>query len=596
MSVIKYNNNNINKIVKGSTVKKMYYGGNLAFLGFDEVEPTFNGKWKLTLSDSSTVSAECDSTSAITNMETSGYSSSTVSVVIGDCVTTIKNNAFRNRTSLSSVTIPDSVTTIEFNSFSGCSSLTSVTIPSGVTSIEFNSFDGCSGLTSVTIPSAVTSIGTYAFRNCTSLSSVTLPNSVTSIGDGAFRNCTSLSSVTLPSGVTTIGNSAFYNCSGLTSIEIPSSVTSIDNYIFYGCSGLTSVTIPSAVTSIGYGAFQDCTSLISMTLPNSVTSIGTSAFQDCRGLSIVTLSSGITTINDSAFRNCTSLSSVTLPSGVTTIGGSAFYNCSGLTNITVETTTPTSIGNAAFDNTNNCPIYVPCESYEDYYVSWTAYADRIALENGQIVWTETTDTICQLGELYAIETLEKWSCDGGTTWYTPTQTITRIGRDLGETCSASYVFDASEVYNSGISYIEYGTPYVSPSGFEFIVEGIQCVVNTNAVNISTRYNPYPVIFTTTNSDAIHDITFVTTNSVALQYGFTTNIDNNVDDTNINDDYNNTSGSCTVDGTTRYWKRYEVMEGHTPFTSVRLKRTSIAINLMFAGINTDSDWVNNLPPS
>ena len=458
MSVIKYNNNNINKIVKGSTVKKMYYGGNLAFLGFDEVEPTFNGKWKLTLSDSSTVSAECDSTSAITNMETSGYSSSTVSVVIGDCVTTIKNNAFRNRTSLSSVTIPDSVTTIEFNSFSGCSSLTSVTIPSGVTSIEFNSFDGCSGLTSVTIPSAVTSIGTYAFRNCTSLSSVTLP------------------------------------------------------------------------------------------------------------------------------------------SGVTTIGGSAFYNCSGLTNITVETTTPTSIGNAAFDNTNNCPIYVPCESYEDYYVSWTAYADRIALENGQIVWTETTDTICQLGELYAIETLEKWSCDGGTTWYTPTQTITRIGRDLGETCSASYVFDASEVYNSGISYIEYGTPYVSPSGFEFIVEGIQCVVNTNAVNISTRYNPYPVIFTTTNSDAIHDITFVTTNSVALQYGFTTNIDNNVDDTNINDDYNNTSGSCTVDGTTRYWKRYEVMEGHTPFTSVRLKRTSIAINLMFAGINTDSDWVNNLPPS
>ena len=336
---------------------------------------------------------------------------------------------------------------------------------------------------------------------------------------------------------------------------------------------MTSVTIPSAVAIIGYGAFQDCTSLTSMTLPNSVTSIGTSAFQGCRGLTIVTLSSGITSINDSAFDGC-----------------------SGLTSITVETTTPPSIGSGAFDNTNNCPIYVQCESYEDYYVSWTAYADRIALENGQIVWTETTDTICQLGELYAIETLEKWSCDGGTTWYTPTQTITRIGRDLGETCSASYIFDASEVYNSGISYIEYGTPYVSPSGFEFIVEGIQCVVNTNAVNISTRYNPYPVIFTTTNSDAIHDITFVTTNSVGLQYGFTTNIDNNVDDTNINDEYTNTSGSCTVDGTTRYWKRYEVMEGHTPFTSVRLKKTSIAINLMFAGINTDSDWVNNLPPS
>ena len=573
MSVIKYNNNTINKIVKGSTVKKMYYGGNLAFLGFDEVEPTFNGKWKLALSDSSTVSAECDSTSAITNAETSGYSASTVSVVIGDCVTSIGNYAFQNRTNLNNITFGSGVTSIGIAAFSGCTSLTSVTIPNSVTSIGNYAFNACTSLTSVTLSSGITTIYDSAFRNCTSLSSITLPNSITTIGGSAFRNCTSLSSVTLPSGVTTIGGSAFYNCSGLTSIEIPSSVTSIDNYIFYGCSGLTSVTIPSAVASIGYGAFQDCTSLTSMTLPNSVTSIGTSAFQGCRGLTIVTLSSGITSINDSAFDGC-----------------------SGLTSITVETTTPPSIGSGAFDNTNNCPIYVQCESYEDYYVSWTAYADRIALENGQIVWTETTDTICQLGELYAIETLEKWSCDGGTTWYTPTQTITRIGRDLGETCSASYIFDASEVYNSGISYIEYGTPYVSPSGFEFIVEGIQCVVNTNAVNISTRYNPYPVIFTTTNSDAIHDITFVTTNSVGLQYGFTTNIDNNVDDTNINDEYTNTSGSCTVDGTTRYWKRYEVMEGHTPFTSVRLKKTSIAINLMFAGINTDSDWVNNLPPS
>lgn len=411
------------------------YLGTIKLYPSDEPTPTFDGKWKLTLSDGSTVSAECDSTSAITSTETQQYKAATVSAVIGDCVT--------------------------------------------------------------------------------------------SVGDLAFSQASGLTSVTIGSNVASIGNQGFYNCVSLASITIPNSVVTIASNVFYQCKLLTSLTIPNSVTSIGVYTFA---------------------------------------------------------------------RCSGLTNITVEATTPPSIGSGAFDDTNNCPIYVPCESYGDYYVSWTAYADRIALENGQIVWTETTDTICQLGEIYAIETLEKWSCDGGTTWYTPTQTITRIGRDLGESCSASHVFDASEVYNSGISHIEYGTPYVSPSGFEFIVEGVQCVVNTNAVNMNTRNNPYPVIFTTTNSDAIHDITFVTTNSVGL-FGFTTNIDNNTDyETNINDDYTNTSGSCTVDGTTRYWKRFEVMEGHTPFTSVRLKRTSTAINLMFAGINTDSDWVNNLPSS
>ena len=121
------------------------------------------------------------------------------------------------------VTIPETingllVTTIGQNAFELKTSLTSLAIPNSVTSIGGGAFFGCTGLTNVTIGSGVTGIGSNAFYGCTSLTSVTIPNSVTSIGTYAFYNCTSLTSVTIGSGVTSIGNYAFNGCSGLRSI------------------------------------------------------------------------------------------------------------------------------------------------------------------------------------------------------------------------------------------------------------------------------------------------------------------------------------------------------------------------------------------
>ena len=133
-----------------------------------------------------------------------------------------------------------------------------VTLPDGLTSIRNSAFYDCSSLTSVTIPNSVTSIGNSAFYCCSFLTSVTIGNSVTSIGSGAFLNCSGLTSITIPNSVTSIGGSAFSYCSGLTSITIPNSVTSIGESAFECCSGLTSVTLGSGVTSIGNGAFSGC--------------------------------------------------------------------------------------------------------------------------------------------------------------------------------------------------------------------------------------------------------------------------------------------------------------------------------------------------
>ena len=189
------------------------------------------------------------------------------------------------------------------------------------------------GVGTIEFEDSVTSIGNYAFYKCSSLNIVTIPNSVTSIGDNVFDGCSSLTSVTIPNGVTSIGNFAFSSCSSLTSIAIPNGVTSIGGSAFYGCSGLTSIDIPNSVTSLLGQAFALCTSLTSVTIPNSVTSIGEAAF-----------------------------------------GG-----CSSLTSVTVEAATHPTLGSKAFNNTNNCPIYVPSESVETYKSAsgWSDYASRI---------------------------------------------------------------------------------------------------------------------------------------------------------------------------------------------------------------------------
>ena len=318
-------------------------------------------------------------------------------------VTSIRNYAFLECTSLTSIEIPNSVTWIGFRAFSGCSSLTSIKIPNSVTYIENDAFSGCDSLTSVVIgnsvtsigdsafsdcdsltsivvdagnskydsrngcnaiietasntliagcqntiiPNNVTSIGDYAFDECTSLTSIEIPNSVTSIGGRAFYHCSSLTSIEIPNSVTSIGNHAFLECTSLTSIEIPNSVTSIGNYAFYGCSSLTSIEIPNSVTYIGNYAFYGCSKLTSIEIPNGVTKIAYSAFSGCSSLTSIKIPNSVTYIENDAFSGCSSLISIEIPNSVTSIGDSAFKGCTDLTDIEIPNSV-TSIENSAF--------------------------------------------------------------------------------------------------------------------------------------------------------------------------------------------------------------------------------------------------------
>ena len=168
-------------------------------------------------------------------------------------------------------------------------------------------------------------------------------------------------------------------------IILPKTITQMGTYAFSGCSGLSSIEIPDNATSIGEGAFYYCTGLTSVTIPNSVTVIGNWSFQ-----------------------NCSSLTAITIPNSVTTIGDYAFYNCAGLTSIICKSITPPTIENDVFYDTNDCSIYVPSQSVDNYKTSWSEYADRIIglLNNNQIKYTANEQLTINDGIDYIEHTFE----------------------------------------------------------------------------------------------------------------------------------------------------------------------------------------------
>ena len=303
----------------------------------------------------------CDTSTAVPSY----CGDTTVSTItIGKCARSIPSTAFQGCSNATDLTVLSGITSIGDYAFQSCTNLTSITIADSVRSV--GGFSNCNGLTSIglvgsgasfEIPDSVTTIDTYAFSNCDGLRNVVLPDSVTTIDSNAFRGCDNLTAITIPNSVTYLGSSAFTNCTGLMSVEIPSGVTYMSTSLFEGCYGLTGATIPEGATGISSRAFYWCMHLDSITIPDSVTWIGDSAFYRCSGLKSVTIGSGVTSISHDAFRNCSSL-----------------------TAMTIYATTPPSLSDGyALSGTNNCTIYVPCESKQAYKSAniWRDYSSRI---------------------------------------------------------------------------------------------------------------------------------------------------------------------------------------------------------------------------
>lgn len=267
------------------------------------------------------------------NTPWSAYQNRMTTVVIGEGVTHIGDNAIVNFMKLASLTLPSTLKSIGNGGLMSLR-LKTIELPGSLEVIGDSAFYA-SQLTEITMPSSVKSIGTEAFRKCSSLTTVNFNDGLKTFGEGAFQECTKIGpAVTIPGTVETIGKNAFQQCQAITDLTFNegSVKTDVGATAFQRCSKLKTVSISSNVNSIGDSAFDRC-ALETVTIAKPVaegsglTTLGNSVFLDADNITAIELPDTITTMGTDVFSGCTKLDTVNIPTGLTTIQNSTFYNC-----------------------------------------------------------------------------------------------------------------------------------------------------------------------------------------------------------------------------------------------------------------------------
>ena len=396
--MIKIGNLQIDKFYLGDKSDAKIYLGDVKVWPKEEAPETYPYAFQRVSRGGSAYTVACDSTSSntitsgdttsgLTSAEINGSTqdNTPVSVVFGDCCKTISSGACGGWTYLTSVTISDNVTSLGENSFYNTLRIEHLEIGSGITQLNNSKTFHSTGKSASTKPDLDLSanvglnVGNEAFYFCY-FNNVIFPKNCT-LSSQSFNIC-SASTLSFGSG-TTISNlnsysSVFYNCN-ISNIDL-NGVTIIGKYAFTSTSGYKSITIPPSVTTFGSNAFTSVSGLNSVTIDyaSNATLGGGSQFTGS-SITSLTIGSHPTSIGDSMFRKCTKLTTLVIPSNISSIDGYAFDGCSGLTSITVNSTTPPTLGSNVFNDTNNCPIYVPSGSVNTYKTAtnWSSYASRI---------------------------------------------------------------------------------------------------------------------------------------------------------------------------------------------------------------------------
>lgn len=324
----------------------------------------------------------------------------------------IASSKFEN-TTIEKVILGDAVTTIYENAFKNCSKLSYIYLPDSIQSLGNNCFEGCTELTRIHIPSAIQNYGDYFNKSNEQI----YKNNIIILGNDIFYKCSKLKefgsyikkfisddnrcyvdynnselkffaqgslsdnvTYTIPENIVTIGRSAFRGSEKISKIIIGKKQVSgrnvtyinklknINNYAFEGCKKLSSILGLKNVTNISTGAFMDCVELGEVTLPDGLETISNQAFKNCKKLRINNIPSSvttlgvsafegalntlleneanditltlpnITTINEKVFKGCKKLKEVLINENTKTIGKNAFEECSELTKISFSST------------------------------------------------------------------------------------------------------------------------------------------------------------------------------------------------------------------------------------------------------------------
>ena len=297
------------------------------------------------------------------------YQNQILTVEIGDGITSVGKNSFRDCAMLTSAFLPEGLTKISQYGFSHCDRLAQVWLPSTLKTLEANTFDYCYSLVSIDLPDGLQTIGGSAFHMSTGLREIVIPDSVTSIGGSAFAQCDGLVRAVLPKGLKELPSSLFFDADALEEVILPEAPTSIVHAAFGSCDSLKSFTLPASVEVMEPGVWSGCAVLEGVEVeagnehfisidgavyskdgkllyycPSTKTGVFTieegtqvileNAFGYCDKLTDIRFPDTVTEIQDYAFRDCVGLTEITLGNGVETVGEYAFSACENLTILT----------------------------------------------------------------------------------------------------------------------------------------------------------------------------------------------------------------------------------------------------------------------
>lgn len=192
-------------------------------------------------------------------------------------------------------------------------------------------------------------------------------------------------------GVTGISMQGYYDQSRaekymynlvLKAIEINNEISSILQQGFWYAYALENIAFSNTSTTLGNASFRECLALKKVTFISS--SIPVNVCNHCYTLTEVVIPNA-TTIGSDAFTSCVILKKVTIGSNITSLGDRAFYLCASLNEIHIQATTPPTLGSSIFVLlSSNFVIYVPVGTLSAYQSAWSAYADHIVEEGGQL--------------------------------------------------------------------------------------------------------------------------------------------------------------------------------------------------------------------
>ena len=179
--------------------------------------------------------------------------------------------------------------------------------------------------------------------------------------------------------VSTFAEWALWYNSDVESLIVPSSVKVTSYSCFRENMNLKRVVFAPGLIVLGDSSLHHNEGLQEVLLPDTCISIEKDALSHAYSLETVELPPYLESLGQSAFLYCTALRGIVLPSTIKSIGIYAFENDVKLESVTCLAPIPPKGGEEMFDNTSECPIYVPAASVDAYRSApiWRNYAHRI---------------------------------------------------------------------------------------------------------------------------------------------------------------------------------------------------------------------------